>query len=74
VARRFQQSWPAKLPWSECVKGLDGLYDFVRYLICSEIEHREKILQPKFDTLKKHEGKRKAKAGIPSRGIKKGQW
>ena len=74
VTRRFQESWPAKLPWSECVKGPDGLYDFVRCLICSDIEHKEKILQPKFDTLKKHGGKRKAKTAIPSRGIRKGQW
>jgi hypothetical protein len=62
VTRRFQESWPAKLPWSKCVKGPDGLYDFVCCLICSEIEYREKILQSKFDTLKKHGGKRKERA------------
>jgi hypothetical protein len=29
ATRRFQESWLAKLPWAECVKGEDGLYDFV---------------------------------------------
>jgi hypothetical protein len=72
--RRFQESWPAKLPWAECMKGEDGLYDFVRCLICSEFEHKEKILKPKFDTLKKHGGKRKAKKAIPSKGIRARQW
>jgi hypothetical protein len=68
---RFQESWSAKLLWAECVKGEDGLYNFVRCLICSEFERKEKIFQPKFDMLKKHGGKRKAKVGIPSKSIRK---
>jgi hypothetical protein len=74
ATRCFQESWPAKLPWAEYVKGEDGLYDFVRCLICSEFEHKDKILKPKFDTLKKHGGKRKAKKAIPSKGIRARQW
>jgi hypothetical protein len=62
------------LPWMECVKGEDGLYDFVRCLICTEFEHKDKILKPKFDTLKKHDGKHKAKKAISSKGIRAGQW
>jgi hypothetical protein len=37
-------------------------------------ETREKILQPKWNTLKKHSGKRKAKHAMPTKGIRKGQW
>ena len=71
---RFQENWLAKLPWAECVKGEDGLYDFMRCLTYSKFEHKDKILKPKFDTLKKHGGKRKAKKAIPSKGIRVGQW
>jgi hypothetical protein len=34
VTRHFQETWPAKLPWAECVKGPDGLFDFVKCTIC----------------------------------------
>jgi hypothetical protein len=74
ATRRFQETWAAKLNWAECVKGGNGLYDFVRCIVCTEFETREKILQPKWDTLKKHGGKRKAKKTIPSKGIRIGQW
>jgi hypothetical protein len=74
ATRRFQESWAAKLPWAECVKGGDGLYDFVCCMICTMFEVRTKILRPKWDTLKKHGGKRKAKHNMPRRGIRAGQW
>jgi hypothetical protein len=56
ATQKFQESWGAKLPWAECVKGGDGLFDYVRCLICSTFEIWEKILRPKWDTLKKHGG------------------
>jgi hypothetical protein len=74
ITRRFQESWAVKLHWAECVKGANGLYDFVRCIVCTTFEVHEKILQPKWDTLKKHGGKRKAKNAIPNKGIWKGQW
>jgi hypothetical protein len=74
ATRKFQESWAAKLPWVECVKGGDGLFDYVRCLICSTFEIREKILKPKWDTLKKHGGKRKAKTDLPAIGVVAGQW
>jgi hypothetical protein len=43
-------------------------------LLCSEFEAQDKILGPKFDTLKKHGGQRKAKKAIPLLKIKRGQW
>jgi hypothetical protein len=69
ITKKFQESWAAKLHWAECVKGANGLYDFVRCIICTIFEVCEKILQLKWDTLKKHGGKMKAKSAIPSKGI-----
>jgi hypothetical protein len=74
ATQKFQESWAAKLPWAECVKGRDGLFDYVRCLICSTFEIREKILKPKWDTLKKHGGKRKAKTDLPAIAVVAGQW
>jgi hypothetical protein len=42
--------------------------------MCTRLGTRENILQPKYDTLKKHGCKRKAKKAIPTKGIQKGQW
>jgi hypothetical protein len=47
ATRRFQETWAAKFPWAECIKGDSGLYDFVRCIVCTEFEARKKILQPK---------------------------
>jgi hypothetical protein len=74
ATRKFQESWAAKLPWVECVKGGDGLFDYVRCLICSTFEIRDKILRPKLDILKKHGGKRKAKTNLPAIGVIARQW
>lgn len=74
ATRKFQENWAAKLPWAECVKRGDGLFDYVRCLICSTFEIREKILKPKWDTLKKHGGKWKAKTNLPAIGVVAGQW
>jgi hypothetical protein len=74
ATRKFQESWAAKLPWAECIKGGDGLFDYVHCLICSAFEIQEKILRPKWDILKKHGGKRKAKTNLPTIGMIAGQW
>jgi hypothetical protein len=34
ATRHFQETWLAKLPWAECVKGPNGLFDFVKCTIC----------------------------------------
>ena len=54
-------------------RGPNDSYDFVKCNICSTIEGREKILAPKWDTLKKHGGKRKAVKNMHG-GILCGQW
>jgi hypothetical protein len=74
ATRKFQESWAAKLFWASCVKGNNGLFDYVKCNICSMFEVRDKILKPKWDTLKKHGGNRKAKKDLPAKGVKKGQW
>jgi hypothetical protein len=72
--RKFQESWAAKLSWAECVEGRNGLFDYVRCLICSTFEIPKKILRPKWDTLKMHGGKRKAKTNLLAIGVIAGQW
>jgi hypothetical protein len=37
--------------------------------MCSTFEVQEKLLKPKWDTLKKHGGKSKAKKAIPMKNI-----
>jgi hypothetical protein len=46
--------------------------DFLAF--CSEFEVQNKILGPKWDTLRKHGGRRKAKVAIRCKGIKIGNW
>jgi hypothetical protein len=72
--RKFQESWAARLPWTEFVKGANGLCDLVKCRICSEMEGHDKILAPKWDTLKKHDGNHKAEFFLPMLNVKKGQW
>jgi hypothetical protein len=73
ATRKFQDTWAARLPWATLYRGPNDLYDFVKCNICSTIEGREKILAPKWDTLKKHGGKRKAVKNMHG-GILCGQW
>jgi hypothetical protein len=72
-SRKFQDTWAARLPWAELYRGSDGLYESVKCLVCSTITDKPKILGPKWDTLIKHGGKRKAIKNMAGR-IKKGQW
>lgn len=65
ASRRFQDTWPAKLPWAEMVVKGDGQICQVKCLICSAIQRRIKLLLPKWDTLTKHAGRRRADRDIP---------
>lgn len=73
ATRKFQETWSAKLPWAELFRGSDGLYESVKCVVCSQITGKPKILGPKWDTLVKHSGKRKATKNMAP-DIKKGQW
>jgi len=48
--------WAAKLPWAKIVMGCDGKLSMVCCKICSEIDGREMLMVPKFDSLQKHVG------------------
>jgi hypothetical protein len=39
--RHFQDSWAAKLPWTEAVVGVDGRITQVRCKVCSDVKRRE---------------------------------
>lgn len=53
--------WATKLSWTEVVVGCDGKLMMVQCKVCSEIEGREKLLVPKFDSLQKRVEKQKCK-------------
>lgn len=58
--RKFQASWAAKLPWAESVLSEDGLVTHVQCKICTKVSGKDKLLVPKFDSLCKHAGRKKA--------------
>ena len=72
ATRKFQDSWAARLPWVELICGIDGLIEYLKCIVCSQITGKPKILCSKWDTLAKHGGKRKATQNMAN-GIKKGQ-
>ncbi len=61
VIRNFQDTWATKLPWAKLVIGEDNKLHHVRCKVCTDVEHREKLLVLKLDGLHKHNGKRKCK-------------
>jgi hypothetical protein len=70
--RHFQDSWATKLPWAEVVMGADGRISQVRCKVCIFVEHRDKLLVAKIDSLWKHIGRRKALCD--STKLKKGEY
>jgi hypothetical protein len=57
---KFQLEWDVKLPWVEGVFATNGVFLNVKCKVCSTIDKKPYLLAPKWDTLMKHEGKRKA--------------
>jgi hypothetical protein len=68
----FQESWVAKHPWSEQNIGADGYLVSVRCRTCSEAQGHDFLMGPKIDTIRRHQGRRKAIKNLPG-GIKKYQ-
>jgi hypothetical protein len=54
--------WVAKLPWAKIVVGLNEKLSRVRCKICIDVKKCEKLLVPKFNSLKKHIGRQKVLA------------
>jgi hypothetical protein len=48
------------LPWPKFVIGEDGLVSFIRWIVYSKVEGKEKLLIPKFDSLLEHLRRREA--------------
>ncbi len=57
---KFQFEWVAKLPWVEGVLVADGILHNVFCRVSSIIDKKPLLLAPKWDTLMKHEGRKKA--------------
>jgi hypothetical protein len=51
--------------------GVDGCVHLVKCKVCSKVEHKNKLLAPKWDPLQKHIGWRKAEKNME--GLKKGE-
>ena len=73
ATKKFQDTWAAGLPWAELFRGSNGLFEYVKCVVCSLITEKPKILGQNWDTLSKYGGKLKATYNMPN-GIKKGQW
>ncbi len=52
--------------------GVDGCVQFVKCKVCSKVEHKNKLLAPKWDSLQKHADWKKAEKNM--KGMKKGEW
>jgi hypothetical protein len=70
--RKFQLEWQAKLPWAKGILTEDGRLHMVKCRPCSAVEGVPKLLAPKFDTLLKHEGRRRVVRNQPLKNVKKG--
>jgi hypothetical protein len=65
--------WSCKFTWAEGEFDANGDLVGIVCRSCTEISGRKKILVPKGDNLKKHEGKRTCKDdGVPLLDLKKG--
>jgi hypothetical protein len=51
--------------------GVDGCVHLVKCKVCLEVEHKNKLLVPKWDSLQKHIGWRKAEKNV--KRVEKGE-
>lgn len=72
--RTFQNVWTSKLPLAQVVIGLNGKIHQVRFMVCTRIERKEKLLAPKMDCLWNHAGCRKTRADIVGVVYKMGEY
>jgi hypothetical protein len=63
----FQDTRATKFPWAKPVVGPYGKVKMVQCKVCSTIEQRVKLLVPKLDGLRKHNGRRMYKVAHLSR-------
>ena len=53
---KFQENWAAKYSWFQQDHERDGIFNKVRCIICSKVNGINKILDAKYDNMKKHQG------------------
>jgi len=66
----FQLEWATKFPWVERVLVVNGILHNVWYRVYNTINRKPLLLAPKWDTLMKHEGKRKTDKDFPQLGVR----
>jgi hypothetical protein len=70
--RKFQELWIAKLLWAKMCLGSNGCLHIVKCKIYSQVEGKDKLLAPKWDSLCKHVYHMKAHRDMGF--VKKGDW
>jgi len=60
--------------WAKPICGSDGYIHLVKCTMCSTFDKNPKILGLKWDTLQKHEGRRKTASNMLKYKVKKGEW
>ena len=68
---KFQLEWACKLPWAEGILTNNDRLHVVKCTMWSTMEKTERLMQPKWDTIKKHEGRSKAIRNMPAYNVKK---
>ena len=74
LTQKFQLEWACKLPWAEGILIYIGRLHMVKCTVCSTMEKSDRLMQPKWDTLKKHEGRSKETRNMPAYNVKKCEW
>jgi hypothetical protein len=69
---KFQLKWAIKLPWAKCVLATSHVLHNVTCKVYNTIDRKPSLLAPKWDTLMKHEGKKKVEKDFPKLNVKKG--
>ncbi len=72
--RKFQHEWVAKLPWAKGVLATNVVFHNVTCKVYTTIDKKPCLLVSKWDTLMKHEGRRKAKKDLPKLNVEKREW
>ncbi len=70
--QKFQLKWVIKLLRAKCVLATSGVFHNVTCKVYSNIDKKPLLLAPKWDTLMKHECKKKVEKDFPKLNVKKG--
>ncbi len=68
--KKFQDVWSMKIPWAETIFDAIGNLLGVKCKVCTKIEIKDNILNPKWDSLEKQTGKGKNEEGVKAVDVK----